>query len=623
MVLVDEVHLPVEDSQSEGDSTGRKLRSFQKEFADCAKNKNADVIQLIAPTGAGKTLCFENLMRDEMGEIHKTLLIYPTNALIKSQLERFNSSEKGFHAKSISSKSLSKRGPERAQELFGMISRYDIILTNPDIFQAILGHMYRNPTDNLIQAFNLFEYIIYDEFHTYREFELSGILNQICLFLNMSRCKVILSSATPKEEIIELLGLTRIGTDRHNPRVEKVIAEPCGNNEGVVIRYKTKVEFHQGKIVDHIEQVVEDLKKAVISIEANEPRILFIFDTVKDSNRFYSRLFKDYPDLYRYAEKDNGYDTNQEGYTQDFTKPILISTNKSEVGLDYPIKLLFMEDGFSIDSFTQRFGRAARREPAECHIYTKKEASPIFTEDVMDYGNFLENMKHITKEYNIQTKKVRTLFTFRQALAISEYHKERKGDLEGYFAAESGYSYKLWLYFFSILDNHNKQGFVDRDLERLNSFVNDIKKACRSLRGRSLQFPVRYQRGHEVRQTVYDVLSVLNQVSARVERTEEGLVIIEQESDEPGPFLQAMIISYLPAPINYQKRNEQFKDEIDIIARNALDVFPEKQQKFLLSCIHSLSNSVDADQVVSPEEVILWNNKVIPLTDDAMEFSDE
>lgn len=471
MVFVDEVHLPVVRDSDEN------LRSFQKEFLDCAKNTNANVIQLNAPTGAGKTLCFEKLMRDEKGEIHKTLLIYPTNALIKSQLDRFKSNK--FHAQNISSKILTKKGEGRSRELFGLLSRYDIILTNPDIFQAIIGHMYKNLTGDLIQAFSFFEYIVYDEFHTYREFELSGILNQIGLFLNMSSCKVILSSATPKDEIIELLNLARIGTDRHKPIVEKVDANPCSNNEGVVIRHKTKVEFYQGKIIDHIEQVVEILNDAVKSIETNEPRILFIFDTVRDCNRFYSRLFNEYPNLYKYAEKDNGYDTNQEGYAQDLTKPILISTNKSEVGLDYPIKLLFMEDGFSIDSFIQRFGRAARREPAECFIYTKKEANPLFSEETIEYEKFLEIMKHITKEYNIQTKKVCTLFTFRQALAISEYKMERKGDLEAFFAPESGYSYKLWLSFFSILNNRNKEDFVDRDLERLDSFVKDIKKACK------------------------------------------------------------------------------------------------------------------------------------------------
>jgi hypothetical protein len=115
----------------------------------------------------------------------------------------------------------------------------------------------------------------------------------------------------------------------------------------------------------------------------------------------------------------------------------------------------------------------------------------------------------------------------------------------------------------------------------------------------------------------------LNQVPANVRKTEKGLEIVEEKSDDQGPFIQAITLSYLPVPINYQKRNEQLRDEIDIIARNALDVFPEKQKKFLQFCIHSLCNAVDADRVVMPQEVILWNNKVIPLENDAMEFDDE
>jgi len=113
MVIVDEVHLAVEKKQNNGIIPLRLLRSFQKEFGDCAKDKDVEVIQLIAPTGAGKTLCFENLMRDEKREIHKTLLIYPTNSLIKSQLERFKKSK--FAAINISSKILTKRGKKEAE----------------------------------------------------------------------------------------------------------------------------------------------------------------------------------------------------------------------------------------------------------------------------------------------------------------------------------------------------------------------------------------------------------------------------------------------------------------------------------------------------------------------------
>ncbi|MDO8727065.1 MAG: type I-D CRISPR-associated helicase Cas3' [Candidatus Methanoperedens sp.] len=611
MVIVGEVHLPVMEDTHNFTPSG-KLRLFQKEFIDCVKSNKADVIQLIAPTGAGKTLCFEYLLH----EGNKVLLIYPTNALIQSQMDRFK--KKGFNPIYISSKILSKKEYERAQELYGLIKRYDIILTNPDIFQAIIGGMYVNPEENLEQSFHLFEYVIYDEFHAYREFELSGILTQIALFQNMSSCKVILSSATPKEEIIELLNLVRIGKDRHAPIIDNIFATPCSMEEGEIIRYQTKVEFHQGKILDNIKAIADVLHKIIGELKPGSPQILFIFDTVKDSNLFFTRLFKEYPEIYEYAEKDNGYDTNQIGDTPNFTKPILISTNKSEVGLDYPIKMLFMEDGFSIDSFVQRFGRAARHEPANCYIYTKKEANPIFPDEIIAYPTFLEKMSFITGEYNIQTKSVRTLFTFRQAIAIEKYVR-RKDDLRAYFAVDTGYSYKLWLNFFILLNKYNNDGLSNPNLKRLKLLIDDIKDACKSLRGRSLRYPVIYTRGHEIRQTMYDMLSVLNRVSAVVERTNEGFIIREIESEETGPFISAIKLPYFPDLMDYQKRREQFNEKIETIAKKAVDVFPEKQQGFLLACIRSLYHSIEPDRIMMPDEIILWNRKVISLSQDAMD----
>jgi len=538
-------------------------------------------------------------------------------------MQRFKG--EGFRVANISSKILKRRGRERARELSGLIKRYDIILTNPDIFQAIVGAMYTNPEGDLIQVFREFNYVMYDEFHAYGEFELSGILTQIALFLNMSRCRVILSSATPKTEILKLLNFVLIGKYRQTPTINSVEAKPGFTEGEKPIRYRTEVEFHQGKILDRIEEIADTLTDATKDIKIGKPQILLIFDRVKDSNWFYSRLYKEYPDLYRYVEKDNGYDTNQIGDAPDFTKPILISTNKSELGLDYPIKMLFMEDGFSFDSFIQRFGRAARHEPAKCYIFTKKEANPLFTDESVGYQEFLDKIRFITDEYNIQTKKVVKLFTFRQALAIEGYshQKYREQDLRAFFAVESGYSYRLWLNFFALLNKYDGLGLSNQNLARLNLLVKDLKNACRSLRGRSLQLPVLYQRGHEVRRTAYDVLSVLNRVPAAVEKTDEGLIIRELESDDPGPFIKAITLPYFPAMIDYQKRNDQFRDEIETIAKNALDVFPENQRGFMLNCIRSLYNSVDPDKVILPEEVILWNDKVVPLSEEAMEFYDD
>jgi len=241
-------------------------------------------------------------------------------------------------------------------------------------------------------------------------------------------------------------------------------------------------------------------------------------------------------------------------------------------------------------------------------------------DDTIEYQAFLDRMEEVTKPYNINAINVRTLFTFRQALAIQKY-KRRRRDIETHFSVESGSSYKLWFYFFAILDSQDKQ-LHNKNLDRLNLVISDIKDACQSLRGRSLQFPVLYQRGHEMRQTMYDVLSVLNRVPAVVEKTKDGLIIREIDSTDTGPFINAVKLQYFPELINYQKRREQFKDEIDKITKDAIDVFPEKQQGFLIACIRSLSNAIEPDRIMLPEEIILWNNKVVPLSVDAMEFYD-
>jgi len=616
-MIVKSVSLPIVDDPFKISKEG-KLRSFQKDFIDCIENREMDIIQLVAPTGAGKTLCFEYLFNKG----YKVLLLYPTNALIKNQIDRFENL--GFTVAHISGKILEKKGYERSRELMGLITRYDIILTNPDIFQAIIGHMYKNPEEDLIRTFSFFQYVVYDEFHAYREFELSGILTQIALFQNMSRCRIILSSATPKSEILKLLESIRIGKNRTAPLIEISEAKKCISGEGAIIRHDTQVEFKQGKILDYFDDIIGILKDSITKLQTGEPQILVIFDSVKDCNEFFWRLHDENRQLYDFVEKDNGYDTNQVGDTPDFTKPILISTNKSEIGLDYPIELLIMEDGFNFDSFVQRFGRAGRHGHAECYIFTKKEVNPRFTSDAIEYEDFISEIKNITDEYSIKIDKVKILFTFRQALAIQEY-SYYKQDLKEYFSVDSGLSYKAWCYFLSIMAERKKNGLVDNDFNCLCLLIDDFKAACKSLRGRSLRRRIKYQRGHELRQTIYDVLTVINQNPVNVKIMEEEIIIEEIKCSDRGPYIQAIKLPYIKGPINYQKRREQIRDQILEITYRTKSGFPSKNRDFFVECIKKLIYSVDMniDKIVLPDEIFLWNNKIIPLSKDAMEFHDD
>lgn len=610
---VNEVYIPTLDEYDQ--RTGKKLREFQNDFRDCVNEEAADVIQLIAPTGAGKTFCFEYIL--EQG--NKVLLLYPTNALIKSQLERFK--KDGFKAIHISSKSLEKTGYDRSQELKGLIDKYDIVLSNPDIFQAIIGRMYWNPEENLMHVFRSFNYVIYDEFHAYKEFELSGILMQIALFQNLSYNRTVLSSATPKSEILELLSDVRIGKERRKLIIKDIKTKPSELKENSdIIRYKTKVNILKGKIFTYIDYVIKIISNTNIDNDVKEPQILVIFDSVKECNLFYNLLYSKYPEIYKITEKDNGYDTKQVGNTIDFTKPILLSTNKSELGLDYPIKLLLMEDGFSYDSFIQRFGRVARKSISECYIFTKKEINPLFLNiQSMDYNEFLKQIEYATDEYNIKINKVRRLYTFRQALAIGS-HERRREDIQACFVlplqSGDGLSYKKWSKFLLTLEEKSKTGLRNDNLQIIISLVNDFKKACGSLRGRPFSCSVIYQRGHEPRETVYDVLRVLNSVPATVKYTEDGLIIREMISSEPGPFIEAIEIPYLHEYIQYKFMDKQFKEKVKVVIDRAFRTCSEKEERsFLSHCAKSLlCDSVSVDKYLIPETLTMVNGESISLS---------
>jgi hypothetical protein len=115
----------------------------------------------------------------------------------------------------------------------------------------------------------------------------------------------------------------------------------------------------------------------------------------------------------------------------------------------------------------------------------------------------------------------------------------------------------------------------------------------------------------------------LNNVPAKVLKNDKGLFIQEIKSEENGPFIRAIKISYFPSIIDYQKREMQFRDEVMNIAGKAFAFLAERERGFLTYCLETLCNAIEPDRIFLPEEVILWNDKVVPLSKYAMEFDNE
>jgi CRISPR-associated endonuclease/helicase Cas3 len=93
-------------------------RAFQNRTAEWVRDPDSEPVGVLrAPTGAGKTATFHELI----DENHLTLVIYPTNALLNQQAQRF---EEGFDVARLSGDTLSGHGDARTEDLLTYADPY-------------------------------------------------------------------------------------------------------------------------------------------------------------------------------------------------------------------------------------------------------------------------------------------------------------------------------------------------------------------------------------------------------------------------------------------------------------------------------------------------------------------
>lgn len=214
--------------------SGYKLHKFQKKyfemFMEVSEKSGKFAFFIIAPTGAGKTLCADfpviYLKNHKKSRVKKELKIYPTNELIKDQerslTDLLNKHIKGDkkNVKTLFSDEITELQYEIEQQKGGKVKRYevikniisdaDMVLTNPDIYFLISFGIYSSylvgekslQFDFWTDFFNNFNYIVFDEFHLY-DFKQKGeiLLSLLILgnFFEESRKPffAVFMSATP------------------------------------------------------------------------------------------------------------------------------------------------------------------------------------------------------------------------------------------------------------------------------------------------------------------------------------------------------------------------------------------------------------------------------------------
>lgn len=534
-------------------------RAFQNRVVEWIHDGTDPVSVVRAPTGAGKTATFYELIESR----DLTLLVYPTNALLRQQRERFEDDD--VEVAVLNANTLDGHGHERTEQLLGFVNTYaadyDAILTNPDILQAAIQDMYVG--SDPMRFFNWFDAIVYDEFHFYDALAASGLLLQIKVIAErQSDPKILLASATPNEEFVEFL------FDRIGLTVEDIDADY--DPDGDQFRYRMIVRRHEErKMIDCREEIAAELQEKINRVhDYDEPQAVLVFNSAKESNDFHDFLYREYPDVFKHTAKDNGFDTNDEAVDLDETDfYILNTTSKGEVGLDYDVTALYMEKPFTASAFLQRFGRAGRQSEATVDIYGLGQGP--WGADV-DFPTFAEQIYDGLESTQMEQEWLADLVGFRAAYAITEreedsvwFNQELREDFEANID-----KYDQWYGFIKTIDEEHseiKHGFEpgkyqERSPEaKLLEFTKKCFKSFQGLRGQSLPVSIKYPRGDQLGVTTYDLSTTLRNYDV-IDIEDSDVLILGPSDDDILSTVTARLPAYETEPTQYDQSTQEIEE---------------------------------------------------------------
>ncbi|WP_323192598.1 type I-D CRISPR-associated helicase Cas3' [Halostella sp. PRR32] len=535
-------------------------RAFQNRIAEWAHDDAAEPVGVLrAPTGAGKTATFYEVVEENA----LTLVVYPTNALLDQQLERFRKWE-DVSAEPLNADTLTGHGDERVENLLQHADRFeghDVVVTNPDILQAIIQNMYQGSTKPMA-FFNRFEAVVYDEFHFYDDIAASGLLLQMHVMHDRRETNILLASATPNESFVEFV------EDELSIPVRDVTAEYV--SDGDQFRQPVTVDRHEVRTIGEEREAVAGRLQELVN-DANdpdEPQVALVFNSVAASNDFHAYLAEEFSEVFEHAVKDNGFDTNDpDADLESGNFFVLNTTSKGEVGLDYDIQTLFMETPATPSAFLQRFGRAGREHEAIVHLFGLDDMA---WPDEMSYLDFVDSVydalgAHRSRDEEIAT--LRSLVGMRGAYAIhSRMADDEWFGPELFEDFESVSEYGKWRAFFRAVDSTLESAgefgspiMQNSSTRKILDFARHCFGTFESLRGRSLPVDIRYPRGDREALTSYDLLTTLRYYD--IENIEsDGTLVVERRNSEQPVAITARFPGYNNRPRDYSGSNSEIEE---------------------------------------------------------------
>ncbi len=584
-----------------------KARSFQNRVVEWVHEGDAPVSVIRAPTGAGKTATFHELIATRQ----PTLLVYPTNALLRQQHERFVDAE--INAAVLNGATLEGHAHRRTENLLAFLDTYendyDVILINPDILQATVQDMYSG--DHAMRFFDKFDAIVYDEFHFYDPLAASGLLLQIKIISErQANPKIILASATPNEDFVEFVR-TQLQLNVQNIEAEYV-------ENGDQFRQRVDVVRHEERRIVEVRDAVAELLREEIDAADyhDEPRIVLAFNSAKDSNDFHDFLANEYKTVFKHTEKDNGFDTNDKQVDlDDETFYILNTTSKGEVGLDYDVKTLVMENPTRPSAFLQRFGRAGRASEATVHVYGLGQGP--WGIDV-DFPTFTKQIYDGLQEERMAPKALADLMGLRGAYGIevredgySWFNPEIFEDL-----SSNNDQYGRWRNF--IDDVNNELDAIDglggkpydEEAKSLLEFTKKCFEVFRGLRGRSLSAQIEYPRGDRLGLTTYDLGRTLR--GYEIDYVRDGSVLgVKPSGEDSLAVVTARLPAYETEPTRYDESTAKIEKTLQDKIRPKINQMSRKRDfEVSTDLLHRFFKIVRITDAIVPQRLTTATHEI-------------
>lgn len=573
-MLVQSAGLATEQRAYEfGGADFERARAFQNRVGDWVREGDEPVAVLRAPTGGGKTATFHELIDAR----EMTLLVYPTNALLEQQRRRLEN--EGVEAAELSGDTLEGHGTRRTRNLLRHVNRYaadhDVVVTNPDILQAVVQNMYRG--NEAMEFFDQFDAIVYDEFHFYDALAASGLLLQMRIVADRQPDpKILLASATPNKDFVAFV--------RSNLGLPIRDISAAYDSDGDTFREDVElIRQSSDGILDDREYVVERLHEFIEELESDKVGAAVIFNSVRDSNAFHDYLASEHPDLFEHVEKDNGFDTHDAEVDLDEAEfSVLNTTSKGEVGLDYDIRTMIMESppgDAAASDFLQRFGRAGRQSEATVEVYGLGQM-PEWDEE-MAFPDFVESVYDALGDASMSLDRLRDLVGLRAAHALHSREAESRSwlndELREDFADVDRYD--RWRGFIETVNDARKRigGFgatiQTNDPEaKLLDFTEHCFGVFEGLRGRSLSGLVRYPRGDRKALTNYDLLTTLRYYDIEgLDDDGETIEVRRVREDEHPMKVTARLAGYESRPRDFSRSQSDIEEQLQRWMHRAID----------------------------------------------------